>query len=171
MHRNTVDWAGYIPAITTPFTRSGALDWAALDAQLQWYLQERMHGVVLAGTAGEWFSLSAAERAELFAQAGRMIAGRITVLGGCNAYTPAHAIRHPPPPPPRAHPRARRLQSLPGGRGHRPRARGGARRARWHLADAAALHRAEPARVGAVLHRRVRCHRHSDLHLQLAARL
>ncbi|MCW5232080.1 dihydrodipicolinate synthase family protein [Verminephrobacter eiseniae] len=94
MHRNTVDWAGYIPAITTPFTRSGALDWAALDAQLQWYLQERMHGVVLAGTSGEWFSLSAAERAELFAQAGRMIAGRITVLGGCNAYTAAEAIGH-----------------------------------------------------------------------------
>ena len=62
------------------------LDWPALAQQLEWYVQERMHGVILAGTSGEWFSLNEAERAQLFAESGRNIGGRITVLGGCNAY-------------------------------------------------------------------------------------
>ena len=94
MNRNDVDWAGYIPAITTPFARNGDMDWAALGAQLEWHVQQRMHGVVLAGTSGEWFSLSEAERAQLFQEASRTIDRRITVLGGCNAYTAAEAIRH-----------------------------------------------------------------------------
>lgn len=94
MDRNDIAWTGYIPAITTPFTREGNLDWPALAQQLEWYVQERMHGVILAGTSGEWFSLNEAERAQLFAESGRNIGGRITVLGGCNAYTAAEAIRH-----------------------------------------------------------------------------
>ena len=94
MNRHDIDWTGYIPAITTPFARDGALDLSALAAQLEWYVQERMHGVVLAGTSGEWFSLNEAERAELFQEAGRTVGKRMTVLGGCNAYTAEEAIRH-----------------------------------------------------------------------------
>jgi dihydrodipicolinate synthase/N-acetylneuraminate lyase len=94
MNRSHVDWTGYIPAITTPFSRNGDLDLQASAAQLEWYVQQRMHGVILAGTSGEWFSLSETERAQLFLEAGRVIDKRITVLGGCNAYTAAEAIRH-----------------------------------------------------------------------------
>lgn len=94
MNRNDINWTGYIPAITTPFTRAGDMDWDGLAGQLEWYVQERMHGVVLAGTSGEWFSLSEAERAQLFEESARTINKRMTVLGGCNAYTAAEAIRH-----------------------------------------------------------------------------
>ncbi|MEW7850737.1 dihydrodipicolinate synthase family protein [Massilia aurea] len=94
MNRNDINWTGYIPAITTPFTRDGAMAWDDLARQLEWYVEQRMHGVVLAGTSGEWFSMSEAERAQLFAESARTIDKRITVLGGCNAYTAAEAIRH-----------------------------------------------------------------------------
>jgi len=94
MDRNDINWTGYIPAITTPFARDGGLDWDALHRQLEWYVQERMHGIVLAGTSGEWFSLSEDERAQLFVEGGRGINRRMPVLGGCNAYTAAEAIRH-----------------------------------------------------------------------------
>ncbi|MGS1007558.1 dihydrodipicolinate synthase family protein [Achromobacter anxifer] len=94
MNRNDINWTGYIPAITTPFKRDGDLDWTALPQQLEWYVQERMHGVILAGTSGEWFSMNEAERALLFQESSRAINGRITVLGGCNAYTAAEAIQH-----------------------------------------------------------------------------
>jgi len=94
MNRNDVNWTGYIPAITTPFARDGSLDWTALHRQLEWYVQERMHGVVLAGTSGEWFSLSDDERAQLFEEGSRGINRRMPVLGGCNAYTAEQAIRH-----------------------------------------------------------------------------
>jgi 4-hydroxy-tetrahydrodipicolinate synthase len=94
MNRHDINWTGYIPAITTPFTRDGAMAWDDLAGQLEWYVQQRMHGLVLAGTSGEWFSMNEAERAQLFQEAARTIDGRITVLGGCNAYTAAEAIRH-----------------------------------------------------------------------------
>ncbi|MEU4015154.1 dihydrodipicolinate synthase family protein [Microbacterium sp. NPDC028030] len=93
MDRNTVDWHGYIPAITTPFTREGALDATAFEGQMQWLAEQGMHGVILAGTSGEWFSMTEAERAELFALGGRFRAD-MRVIGGCNAFTAAEAIRH-----------------------------------------------------------------------------
>ncbi|MDN4614591.1 dihydrodipicolinate synthase family protein [Leifsonia sp. F6_8S_P_1B] len=93
MDRNSVDWHGYIPAITTPFTREGAFDREAFAGQLGWLADEGMHGVILAGTSGEWFSLSADERAELFASGARHGSG-MTVIGGCNAFTAAEAIQH-----------------------------------------------------------------------------
>jgi len=82
MNRHDVNWTGYIPAVTTPFTRDGDLDFPSLAVMMEWYVEQRMHGVVLAGTSGEWFSLSEGERAELFLEAGRTIDKRITVLGG-----------------------------------------------------------------------------------------
>ncbi len=93
MDRNSVDWHGYIPAITTPFTREGDLDLDAFEGQMAWLAAQGMHGVILAGTTGEWFSLDEGERAELFRQGGRLRQG-MRVLGGANAFTAAEAIRH-----------------------------------------------------------------------------
>lgn len=94
MDRDSVDWFGYLPAVTTPFTATGELDLAAWRGQLDWLAAERLHGVIVGGTTGEWFSLSEQERAELFRTAAERVGDRLTVLGGCNAYTPAEAIRH-----------------------------------------------------------------------------
>jgi len=92
MDRNTVDWKGYIPAITTPFKEDGAFDVAAFSTLLEWLHGERMHGLVIAGTTGEWFSMTRAERAEQMKMAGAQLGGKTTLLAGCNAYTAAEAI-------------------------------------------------------------------------------
>lgn len=94
MDRTTVAWTGYIPAITTPFTREGALDLDAFAGQMEWLVAERMHGVILAGTSGEWFSMTAEERARLFEAGGRFRSEGFTVIGACNAFTIAEAITH-----------------------------------------------------------------------------
>ena len=94
MNRDSVDWYGYIPAITTPFTRDGELDLDGFEKQIDWLAHERMQGVILAGTTGEWFSLSEAERAELFAQGSKNSPDDMIVLGRCNAFTAAEAVRH-----------------------------------------------------------------------------
>jgi dihydrodipicolinate synthase/N-acetylneuraminate lyase len=67
MDRTTVTWRGYIPAVTTPFDREGTLDLDAFHVQMTWLVDEGIQGAILAGTSGEWFSLTAAERADLFA--------------------------------------------------------------------------------------------------------
>lgn len=94
MDRHDIGWTGYIPAITTPFDAEGELDLDALDSQLTWLVEQGMHGVILAGTTGEWFSLSDDERATLFKHAAKTVSGRAWVLGGCNAFTAEEAIRH-----------------------------------------------------------------------------
>lgn len=89
MDRHSVDWRGYIPAITTPFTQEGELDFDALERLLQWLLDEGMHGIIVGGTQGEWFSISVAERAKLLAAVGRKLSGKMPLIAGCNAYTTA----------------------------------------------------------------------------------
>jgi 4-hydroxy-tetrahydrodipicolinate synthase len=90
--RNSVDWKGYIPAITTPFNRDRELDVRALGTLLEWLDGEGMHGIVVAGTTGEWFSLSTAERRVLFETTGKQLKGRLTLIGGCNAFTATQVI-------------------------------------------------------------------------------
>ncbi|MGW2087896.1 dihydrodipicolinate synthase family protein [Streptomyces sp. NPDC001880] len=94
MDRNTVNWRGYIPAITTPFTRDGALDIDALHVQVAWLADEGIQGTILAGTSGEWFSMSVKERAELFAAGAEHRSDAFPVLGACNAFTPDEAVTH-----------------------------------------------------------------------------
>ncbi len=94
LDRESVDWHGYIPAVTTPFSSEGELELARFGELLDWMVAQGMHGVAVAGTTGEWFSLSAAERCSLFVAAAERIAGRITLLAGCSAFTPAESIAY-----------------------------------------------------------------------------
>jgi 4-hydroxy-tetrahydrodipicolinate synthase len=92
LDRQNVDWRGYIPAITTPFDRDGELNIGMLDDLLEWLVAEGMHGIVVAGTTGEWFSLRPQEKVALFDTVGRKLAGRTVIIAGCNAYTATEAI-------------------------------------------------------------------------------
>ncbi len=94
MDRNSVTWRGYIPAITTPFDRQLRFDESMLEDLLVWLHGEGMHGIAVAGTTGEWFSLTPEERIALFRRAGAVLGGKIPVLAGCNAFTPAESIRY-----------------------------------------------------------------------------
>jgi 4-hydroxy-tetrahydrodipicolinate synthase len=94
MDRHDVDWKGYIPAVTTPFAEDGSFDARDWNELLEWMVAEEMHGVAVAGTTGEWFSMTPDERVELFRLAAKTIDGRITLLAGCTAYTPAEAIEY-----------------------------------------------------------------------------
>jgi dihydrodipicolinate synthase/N-acetylneuraminate lyase len=92
MDRNSVDWRGYIPAITTPFNKDRQLDLAALGTLLEWLDGEGMHGLIVAGTTGEWFTLSNDDRKALFDGVGKQLSGKRTIIAGCNAYTAAQVI-------------------------------------------------------------------------------
>src|SRR5699024_599748 len=94
MDRNSVSWRGYIPAITTPFDKVGNLDLEAFDGQMEWLKSERLQGVILAGTSGEWFSMTTDERARLFEAGAKFRSDDFVVLGAGNAFTKAEAITH-----------------------------------------------------------------------------
>ncbi len=85
--RDRVGWKGYLPAIITPFDDALELDLTALGEHLEWLVGEGMHGLVVAGTTGEWTSLSADERKRLFTAVGSQIAGRVPIIAGCTTFT------------------------------------------------------------------------------------
>lgn len=94
MDRHSVQWRGYIPAITTPFASDGALDLDALDRLLGWMHEEGMHGLIIGGTQGEWFTIDQAEREQLMKAVGRKLSGKLPLIAGCSGYTPREVVAH-----------------------------------------------------------------------------
>ncbi len=94
VNRDSVDWHGYMPAITTPFDTAGALDVPGLRSLVEWLIDEGMHGLIVAGTTGEWFSMNAEEKATLFRTVGEVVNGTVPLIAGCNAFTADEVIRN-----------------------------------------------------------------------------
>ena len=83
---------GIIPAVTTPFDASGAIDFDGLEGNVHALLDAGVHGLVATGTMGEAGSLSAAERRSVVEAVARAADGRVPVIAGVSAGTPAAAI-------------------------------------------------------------------------------
>ena len=83
---------GIIPAVTTPFDASGAVDVAALEANLGALLDGGVHGFVATGTMGEAGSMSAEERRLVVETTVRAAAGRVPVIVGVSSGTPSASI-------------------------------------------------------------------------------
>jgi len=92
--RSRVDWKGYIPAITTPFLNQTELDEPGLGVLLEWLHAQGMHGLVVAGTTGEWTSMTSTERARLFTLAGDQLGKKLPLIAGCSSFTAAQTIAY-----------------------------------------------------------------------------
>jgi 1-pyrroline-4-hydroxy-2-carboxylate deaminase len=92
MDKHDVDWKGYWPASPTPFTKEGEFDEASFRSLLRFYVQEGMHGILVNGSTGEWFSQSPQERRRVAEVAVEELKGKVPVVIGCTAFTAAHAI-------------------------------------------------------------------------------
>lgn len=93
MDRDSVQWRGYIPALTTPFHADGELDRDGWVELVQWAVAEGVHGIVVAGSSGEWFALDDDERIALFELARDAVDGRIPVIGCCNSLKPRDSLK------------------------------------------------------------------------------
>ncbi len=78
---------GIIPAVTTPFDATGAIDHEALERNLGALLDAGVHGFVATGTMGEAGSLDPAERRSVVAATVRAADGRVPVIAGVSAGT------------------------------------------------------------------------------------
>jgi 1-pyrroline-4-hydroxy-2-carboxylate deaminase len=87
-----VRFPGIIPAVTTPFDASGAVDVAALAANVTALLDGGVHGIVATGTMGEAGSLSNRERRTVVDAVVETVGRRVPVIVGVSAGTPAAAI-------------------------------------------------------------------------------
>jgi 4-hydroxy-tetrahydrodipicolinate synthase len=92
MDRNSVDWSGPMPAVTTPFDAQGRIDGASFRANVARLLDAGATGVVACGCTGEFWSLSLDERKSLYAEAVVSAAGRGTVIVGTGCVGAADTI-------------------------------------------------------------------------------
>ncbi|WP_405730742.1 dihydrodipicolinate synthase family protein [Streptomyces sp. NBC_01537] len=89
-----VSWRGYWPAAPTPFAADGSLDESAWRALLRLYAEHGVHGVLVNGTTGEWFSQTPEERRRVAEIAVAELSGRVPVVIGCGAFTAAECVRY-----------------------------------------------------------------------------
>jgi 4-hydroxy-tetrahydrodipicolinate synthase len=83
---------GVVPAMATPFTADGELDEPRIESLIEWYLDAGVHGISVAGSQGEFFSMSEAERNRLLEIAVRVVRGRVPLYAGTGAVTTRDAI-------------------------------------------------------------------------------
>jgi dihydrodipicolinate synthase/N-acetylneuraminate lyase len=92
MDKNSITWAGPMPAVTTPFDAKGAVDRKAFRDNIDRLMKAGATGIVACGCTGEFWSLSSAEKAMLYADAVAAMKGRGTVIVGVGCVGPADTI-------------------------------------------------------------------------------
>ena len=83
---------GSMPALVTPF-KGDAVDFDALEALVDWQIEEGSHGLVPVGTTGESPTLSHEEHEAVVEAVVKRAAGRVPVIAGAGSNNTAEARR------------------------------------------------------------------------------
>lgn len=76
------DWGGIFPVLVTPFGSDGSINETRYRTLIDDAIANGAQGIVAAGSTGEFYALSIAERAHLYRLAVNHVAGRVPVLAG-----------------------------------------------------------------------------------------
>ena len=87
MDRNSIDWQGSFPAMTTPFDAQGRIDEQAFARSMDRLLADGATGLVVGGCTGEFWALSHDERKRLYEVAASAMSRRGTLIVGTGAVT------------------------------------------------------------------------------------
>lgn len=80
MGRAQVDWHGVLAVIVTPFTQDGDIDEAGYRKVVEFVIDAGCHGVIAAGSTGEFYLMDDDERGRIFDIAVDQAAGRVPVI-------------------------------------------------------------------------------------------
>ncbi|MEM1429451.1 MAG: 4-hydroxy-tetrahydrodipicolinate synthase [Pseudomonadota bacterium] len=87
-----VELKGSMPALVTPF-KGAEVDFDALDALVDWQIEQGSHGLVPVGTTGESPTLSHSEHEQVIERVVRRAAGRVPVIAGAGSNNTFEAVR------------------------------------------------------------------------------
>ena len=83
---------GSIVALVTPMSESGALDWPALDALVDWHVEQGTAAIVAVGTTGESATLNVDEHMQVIERIVARADKRVQVIAGTGANSTSEAI-------------------------------------------------------------------------------
>lgn len=87
-----LNWEGIYPAVLTPFTKDGEIDFEMFALNTEAQIKAGVHGIILAGTLGEASALEAEEKFELLKYAKKITQGRIPVILNLSENTTKNAV-------------------------------------------------------------------------------
>ena len=73
---------GVVPPATTPFGPDGEIDYTAVKQQVNWLIENGVHGVAMGGSTGEGQALDVDEIRALIGTSVEAAEGRIPVIAG-----------------------------------------------------------------------------------------
>ena len=90
--RHVSKLSGYAPALPTPFTADGTIDFGAFERLCELQIAHGATALVVCGTTGEAPTLTAKEQRALIDATVRVARGRVPVIAGAGSNSTAHAI-------------------------------------------------------------------------------
>ena len=87
-----LNWEGIYPAVLTPFTKEGKIDFEMFAINTEAQIKAGVHGIILAGTLGEASALETEEKFELLQYAKKITQGRIPVILNLSENTTKNAV-------------------------------------------------------------------------------
>jgi 4-hydroxy-tetrahydrodipicolinate synthase len=90
---NVMQPEGIIPPLVTPMNPDESLDLPGLKRLIDFLLGQRVHGVFVLGTTGEFYALDEGEKQQVIATAVEHVAGRAPVFAGTGAETTREVVR------------------------------------------------------------------------------
>lgn len=87
-----LNWEGVYPAVLTPFTKEGKIDFEMFTINTEAQIKAGVHGIILAGTLGEASALETEEKFELLQYAKKITQGRIPVILNLSENTTQNAV-------------------------------------------------------------------------------
>lgn len=88
-----VELKGICVVMVTPFQKDEQVDYGALRSNIDWYIEQGVHGVIPLGSTGEFVALEDDERKKVLEVTVKQVAGRVPVIAGTAAETTAKAIK------------------------------------------------------------------------------
>ncbi|NPV70375.1 MAG: 4-hydroxy-tetrahydrodipicolinate synthase [Firmicutes bacterium] len=85
---------GVYVVMVTPFKQNGEVDYAGLKSNVEWYINEGIHGVLPLGSTGEFAALEDDEKKKIAEAVMAQVNGRVPVVLGATAETTEKAIEY-----------------------------------------------------------------------------
>lgn len=92
MKKSKMNWAGVIPAITTPFKPDYSVDHAVLAKHAQWLIKSGCRGIVALGSLGESATLGFDEKVEVLKTLVKAVGKDVPVVAGIASLSTMEAV-------------------------------------------------------------------------------
>jgi len=85
-------FTGSFPALITPFTETGDIDWECFKKLIAWHIEQGSDGLVVCGCTGEAATLSSEEQNKLITIAVQEANGKIPIIAGTSSNSTKIAV-------------------------------------------------------------------------------